>query len=942
MKPLLLSVLLAAAGLAAPGDVYYVAPGGSDAGGDGSAGNPWATIAGAAAKVPDGGGTVIVRDGTYPAALIQRKFSNLIVFRAEHPYKAKLQGMGAVALYLYQAANVEISGFEITRGDPGSTFPLAAHVELVNNVILRNNILHDSYNNDVLKINNSCRNVLVIGNILYNAYGGAGQLIDANGCVDVFIRENLFFADYAGSGQPDTLDAGGFMVIKNSGQLPESRRTRITGNVFLNFEGSPGKNFVLFGEDGYPFYETQDATVENNLLIGNYSDPLRAPFGVKGAKDIVFRNNTVTGNLPSLNYAARLNDEGQNLPNQNIRFYNNIWSNAWGTMSPLFEMDSSQNVNISISNNVYWNGGSPIPAQPALVNYNDDASAMIADPMLGAVGDVILPRWTGDSFLSGSATIRQEFERLTQTYGVPDPSSSIVGMADPNNAPTSEILGRVRTAVPDPGAFAVNATGWQMRVVPVPDTMAGGLTSALNQVLLAQPAAGTCGSTIALSSSNPAVAAVPDSVFVVTGSSAAVFPISTTPVNSATTVVITASYATDCNAKPTTASAVVTVTSERLTLNLTAVTTASGTTFQRNQVLIEGVAPAGGLTVTLSSDQPAVAVAAQVNIAEGRSYSDFFPITTGFVSSPTTVHITASLGDSTTVSGSFTVQPPAYGLKLVSNSTFEGQSVPGNQVVLDSLAPAGGAVVQLSSLRPDILQVPATVTVPEGSNIGAFTITTQAVTARTTATILVTFNGRVASVNCDVSPVGLSAISPANFTVAGTGSVKISVRLVTAVAWDTTVQLSQNPPGFLMLPDTVVIPAQTASATFTAQGPAGVTTSQTVSITAKLKGSALTANGTVNRTDVSAVWVGVDGDKARPGNTALVVYLDSPAPPGGLLVQMGTSNAAVFPVPDTVTVPEGAPRLQTAVTVGPVTAETSVIITATGAKTVSRTVRVQP
>lgn len=67
-------------------------------------------------------------------------------------------------------------------------------------------------------------------------------------------------------------------------------------------------------------------------MLGNSANTMRAPLGVKGARDITFRNNTISGDLPSLAYTMRLNQEGSNLANQNIQLYNNVWSDQTGTM----------------------------------------------------------------------------------------------------------------------------------------------------------------------------------------------------------------------------------------------------------------------------------------------------------------------------------------------------------------------------------------------------------------------------------------------------------------------------------------------------------------------------------------------------------------------------------------------------------------------------------
>lgn len=56
-------------------------------------------------------------------------------------------------------------------------------------------------------------------------------------------------------------------------------------------------------------------------MLGNSTSVMRSAFGVKGCRDITFRNNTISGDLSSLNYAMRVNREGNNIANSNIRFY---------------------------------------------------------------------------------------------------------------------------------------------------------------------------------------------------------------------------------------------------------------------------------------------------------------------------------------------------------------------------------------------------------------------------------------------------------------------------------------------------------------------------------------------------------------------------------------------------------------------------------------------
>lgn len=444
---------------------FYVATGGSDGSGNGSVGAPWASITHALDSVPDGS-TILVRPGTYFGRVnLRGTFATGVTVRSEIPYQARLRYDDTVVICFY-GQGITFEGFDVAHDGPGAgglviqvqdLLGQPGGVDFVSRITFRDNVLHDSFNNDILKINNGAGNVLVEGNIFYNQ-NGSDEHIDVNSVTDVVIQDNVFFNDFSGSGRVNGNDTSGYIVIKDSNADDDtnlgSERITVRRNVFLNWEGSTGSNFVLIGEDGQPFYEARDVLVENNLMIGNSSNVMRAAFGVKGGRDVTFRYNTVVGDLPSLAYALRLNTEGANLPNDDIVFENNIWSDPTGTMgaeNPTRPNDFSdtppgETIDYVLDNNLYWNGGETIPSNAGeLINYTDDTQRVVADPLLSGHAGIVLPRYVVATglFADGSTTIREAFVNLVSLYAATDPASPVIDGAT-GAAPTTDILGNPR------------------------------------------------------------------------------------------------------------------------------------------------------------------------------------------------------------------------------------------------------------------------------------------------------------------------------------------------------------------------------------------------------------------------------------------------------------------------------------------------------------------
>jgi hypothetical protein len=155
----------------------------------------------------------------------------------------------------------------------------------------------------------------------------------------------------------------------------------------------------------------------------------------------------------------RLGLEGANPKNESITFQNNIWSDPTGTMTHFSAGSSKNAIGASLRNNLYWNGGRPIPIdRDRVLNMSDDPQPIAKDPQLPVdLSAVIPPVWnpTTHRFADGSTSIDEVRRNLVESYGTPAPTSPAIDAADPASMPKDDILHRPRGSRPDIGAVEV-------------------------------------------------------------------------------------------------------------------------------------------------------------------------------------------------------------------------------------------------------------------------------------------------------------------------------------------------------------------------------------------------------------------------------------------------------------------------------------------------------
>lgn len=168
---------------------------------------------------------------------------------------------------------------------------------------------------------------------------------------------------------------------------------------------------------------------------------------------------------------------------------------------------------------------------------------------------------------------------------------------------------------------------------------------------------------------------------------------------------------------------------------------------------LSGPAPEGGISLTLSSSDAAVAsVPASIVVPRGEIAGQF-KIATTKVTSSTEVAISASYGP-TAKSATIKVDPAATAissLTLSANSTAGGRTITGRVTLVNSSSTAEESII-LVSIPPDVAEVASSVTVPSGASTATFRIKLATVKAITHVTIGAVYNGITKMASLTVTP----------------------------------------------------------------------------------------------------------------------------------------------------------------------------------------------
>jgi hypothetical protein len=352
--------------------------------------------------------------------------------------------------------------------------------------------------------------------------------------------------------------------------------------------------------------------------------------------------------------------------------------------------------------------------------------------------------------------------------------------------------------------------------------------------------------------------------------------------------------------------------------------------FSTGTLTLSSPAPASGVNVDLSITQgtaisfssTTTQTTTTINIASG-STTGTFKVYSQAVSANTQCLVQANL-EGSILTSSVTVVPWLQNLQ-VSPTNLVGGNVVNGTVTIAAAAPTGGINISLDATPSGVVTLPtAGVTIPAGQTSANFSITTPGVLAPTPIDVTATLLSFSVNQTLTLSPATVASLTLSPSTISSGGQVQGTVTLnglAGGVATGTglNIQISASDPAFKFIvppstvavagPVTVTIAPQTNSATFTIQTPISTADPQ-VTITA-----AMAAQGNNPAGTASAVLFidsfNLSGFTLNPteiasgGTSTGTITIGTPAPVGGVIVNIATSNSNVASVPASVTIPQG-------------------------------------
>jgi len=285
----------------------------------------------------------------------------------------------------------------------------------------------------------------------------------------------------------------------------------------------------------------------------------------------------------------------------------------------------------------------------------------------------------------------------------------------------------------------------------------------------------------------------------------------------------------------------------------------------------------------------------------------------------------------------FNPPPPQASLGLSPRYILNGSTSTGT-VTLAQAAPPGGVVVNLSSNASNLVQVPSSVTVPQGQRSASFTATSAASPLVTQDSPAVITASGVGQNTLTVWPLlGADVVEPGG-VIGGAGATGTVALNEPAPTGGVSVSLSSD--GYSHVPASVTVPQGALTANF-AINTSFVSSQHDSPINASLNGAMASTDLYLEPALIRVDVYPSSGPGGAPAQLAPV--LGAAAPPAGWLVNMKSANPQVASVPPSVKVPGGSYYALVPVTTTPQCSNVMVTLTAlSGISVVTNTYTVTP
>lgn len=545
-----------------------------------------------------------------------------------------------------------------------------------------------------------------------------------------------------------------------------------------------------------------------------------------------------------------------------------------------------------------------LPSNPATVTVTTVNSRPVADPGDDRVVDV-----GANVVLDGSGSSDSDLDPLTYSWSlITRPATSTAALLDAESVSPSFVADLpgdyvVQLVVSDPysssdpATVLITADARRLTLSPNPLNLTLGASQNLT-VSIGAPA-GVGGLVVALNLDAAGVATMPAQVVIPEGQTAVAVTVTPLAVGSTNLTASAGGYAPDV--------AAVNVGGGTPSLiNVPATTPLGLGEVAAFAVTLSVPAPAGGLSVSLSSGNPAIASIAPgtLTIPAGSTQAAANPQVVGQNLGTTTINASAP----GYVSGVGAVEVDATINFPVSSSTIDSARTVDFALQLSGPAPAGGVSINLSSSNPNVATVPTTVQFAPGATVVQVSVTALANGAAT----ITASAPRLAAVTLNVTvAIPVDIVLPAGLEISPSSSVPFPVTLAKPAVDATFLTLTVDNPAVATLSRTSLL--INAGSTTPASHPTlqGLTPG---TVTVRATATGLTPAQTTATVRYKLAFLLAETSIVAGQTESVALSLSGPAPAGGLVVTLSSTDAGVASTPAQVTIPANANAVSVSIT----------------------------